>query len=73
MDYYYLLDESPAWYVERLNIESRRKRLNRFKRFIFVDNVNTFHITNFKTLNAALSSYQTILPYALQSEVWFCV
>ena len=47
-----------------------KKQLNHFKRFIFVDSDNTFHLTNFTTLKAALSSYQSILLYALHSEVW---
>ena len=34
---------------------------------------NILNITNFKTLNAALFSYQTILPCSLHSEVWPCV
>ena len=73
LDQYYLLDESSALYAQFLNHESRRKRLNRFKRFIFVDSDNTFHITDFTTSNVALSSYQTILLYDLHSEVWSCV
>ena len=56
-----------------IKTESQRKRLNRFKRFNFVDSDNTFHITIFKTFNAALSSCQTNLPCALHSEVWSCV
>ena len=53
---YYYLDQSSALYVQFLNIESRRKGLNRSKRFIFVNSDNTFHNTNFTTLNAALFS-----------------
>ena len=60
-------------FAQILNNESQRKRLNCFKTFIFVDGDNTFHITKFTTINAAISSYQTILLYALHSEVWSCV
>ena len=73
LDYNYFLHQSSAFYAQFLNSGSRRKRLNRFERFISVDGDNTFHITNFTTLDAALSSYQTILPYGLHSEVRFCV
>ena len=69
-DWYHLPDQSPALYAQFFNKESRRKRLNRFKGLIFVDSDNTFHNTNFTTINAAWSSYQTILLYALHSEVW---
>ena len=61
-----------ALYAQFLKKESRRKKLNSFKRFIFRDSDNTFHSTNFTNINAALSSNQTILPYALHSEVWSC-
>ena len=47
--------------------------MNRFKRFIFVESDKTFHITNFTTLNATKSSFQTVPIYALHSEVWSCV
>ena len=70
---YYLLHQSSALYAQILNNESPRKRLNRFIRFIFVYSDNTFHFTNFTTLNAELSSYQIILPYHLHSGVWSCV
>ena len=73
LDQNYLVDQSSALYAQFHNNEFRRKRLNRFKRFIFVDSDNTFHIINRTTLKVALSSYQTILHYALQSEVWYCV
>ena len=46
------------------------KTLNNSERFIFVDTDNTFHNTNFTNLKNALSSYQTILPRALHSDVW---
>ena len=49
------------------------KRINLFKRPNYVDTDNTFHNTNFTTLNAALSSYQALLPCATHSEVWSCV
>ena len=53
--------------------EYRRRRLNHFEIFDFVDDGKTFNIANFTTLNAALSGYQTILPCALHSQVWSCV
>ena len=73
LDYFYPIDQSSAWHAHFFNIGSPRKRLNRFKRFIFVYSDNTLHNTNFITLNAAVSSYPTILPYVLRSEVWSCV
>ena len=69
LDFSYLPDQSSALYAQFFNDESRRKRLNCFERIIFVDSENTFHITKFTTLNVALSSYQTFLPYALHNEV----
>ena len=51
----------------------KKKRLAHFERYKFVDIGNTFHNTNFTTLNGALSSYQTILACALYSELWSCV
>ena len=73
LNQHYLLDQSSAWYSHFVNNEFRRKRMNCFKRFIFVNSDNTFHLTNFTTLIAVLSNYQTILFYALHSEVWPCV
>ena len=73
LEKFYLLDHSFAFYAQFLNDESRRKRLNPFKRFILLDSDNTFHITNFKTLNPAISSYETYLLYTLHSEVLSCV
>ena len=49
-----------------------KKKVELFQKTFFVDNDNTFYITIFTTLKAALSSYQTILLNALQSEVWSC-
>ena len=69
----YLLDQSSALYAQFFNNESQRKKLNRFKIFFSVVSYNTFHFTNITTLNVALSSYQTFLPYALHNEMWSCV
>ena len=49
------------------------KRINLSKWPNYVDTDNTFHNTNFTTLNAAFSSYQAILPCATHSEVCSCV
>ena len=49
------------------------KKLRKSERFNFVDTDNTLHNTNFTALNSALSTYQTILPCTLHSEVWSCV
>ena len=68
-----LFDQSSYLYARFLNKASQRRTLNRFKRFFFVDGDNTFHITNFTTLNAAISRYQTILLYSLHKEMWSCV
>ena len=70
---YFLLDLSSVLYAQFLINGSWRERLNHFEWNFFVDSDKTFHIANFTTLNAALSSYQTILPFALHSEVWSCV
>ena len=50
-----------------------KKRLNRFKRLIFVDSDNTFHITDFTTLKATLSSYQLALLCDMHNEAWSSV
>ena len=44
--------------------------MNNFRPFIFIGIDNTFHKTNFTTLNGKFSSYQLTLLCALQSEVW---
>ena len=58
--------------ISQLRI-SKKKGLNRVKRFIFLNIINTFHITNLTTLSATLSSNQTFLPYVQHNEVWSCV
>ena len=70
LDYCYLLDQSSAVFAQFLNIESRRKRLNHFQRFSFVNNDQTFPVTNFAAFNVALSGYEIILLYSLKSEIW---
>ena len=52
---YYLLDQSSALYAEFLKNESQRKKVNRFRRLIFVVSDNTLHITNITTLIVALN------------------
>ena len=49
------------------------KRLNHFTDFNSKNTDDTSHFSKYTTSNAALSSYQTFLPCALHSEVWFCV
>ena len=71
-EYFYLRDPSFVLYNQFLNNDSRWKKLNNFERFKFVDTDNTFQKTNFTKLNGAISSYQSILPCALHSEVWSC-
>ena len=73
LDQYFRLVLSSVLYAQFLNKVSWRERLNHFEWNIFVDSDKTFHSANFTTLNAALSSYQKILPFALHSEVWSCV
>ena len=63
---------SSVLYAQFLKNESRRKRLNLFRRINFVKSGNTIHFPNFTTLKAALSSYQTILTCALQNVVLSC-
>ena len=73
LEYYYLRDQWSVLYAQYFNSEPRKKRLNHFKSFNFVDSDNIFQITNYTKLNAALSSYQAVLPCALYSELWSCV
>ena len=54
-------------------IDTRRKRLNNFKRFNFVDGDNKLQFKNLTTLMAALSSYETIFPLRFpQWSVMWC-
>ena len=48
------------------------KKLKHFKRLNYVDTDNTLHRINL-TSNVGLSSYQTVLPSILHSEIWFSV
>ena len=49
------------------------KGLKHFKSFNNVDTSDTFHNTQFSNLNAALFSYQAILPCFTHNEALCCV
>ena len=67
-----LFSQSFIWLVHSISQWRVAKKIESFWKF-YVDGDNNFHFTNFTTLNAALSSYQTFLPCAMHSEMWSCV
>ena len=75
LDFFYLLDQSSVLYAQFLKIESSKK-LKLFERIKFVDTDNTFHNTNFTSLNGALSIIKIALHCTMHSEmcpfVWMC-